>query len=109
MARQTVVTHIDDIDGTPAAETLTFAIDGVDYEIDLSEANAMSLREGLRTYTRAGRRTGAPVSRPSGRAVARTDKEQLDAMRRWARENGYEVSDRGRISNAVRDAYNSAK
>lgn len=107
MARQTVVTHIDDTDGTAADETVTFAIDGVDYEIDLSAANAMSLREGLREYTRAGRRVGAPAGRPSGRAVARTDKEQLDAMRRWARENGYEVSDRGRISNAIRDAYNA--
>ncbi len=108
MARKTVVTQIDDIDGTVADEAVTFAVDGISYEIDLSSANAAALREALSTYIGAGRRVGGQ-GRPRGSGPARTDKEQLDAIRRWARENGFDVSDRGRISKAVREAYNAAR
>lgn len=108
MARKTVVTQIDDLDGTAADEAVTFAVDGASYEIDLSSANAAALREALSTYISAGRRVGGQ-SRPRGSGPARTDKEQLDAIRRWARENGFDVSDRGRISKAVREAYNAAR
>jgi nucleoid-associated protein Lsr2 len=62
----------------------------------------------LAAYVAAGRRVGG--AQRVGRSVAaRTDKDQLDAMRRWARENGYEVSSRGRISNVIRNAYNAAR
>ncbi|WP_298132937.1 Lsr2 family protein [Micropruina sp.] len=108
MARTTVVTQIDDLDGTVADEAVNFAVDGVSYEIDLSSANAAALRGALSTYISGGRRVGGQI-RPHGSGPARTDKEQLDAMRRWARENGFEVSDRGRISKAVREAYNTAR
>lgn len=108
MAQKTLVIVEDDLGGGAADESVTFALDGVTYEIDLSEANARSLREGLRGYIAAGRRLGGP-RRVGGTAPARTDREQLDAMRRWARENGYEVSSRGRISKVVRDAYNTSR
>lgn len=106
MARKTVVTYIDDLDGSAADGTVNFGLDNVEYEIDLSDANASALRDALSLYISAGRRVGG-ASRGRGRATARTDREQLDAMRRWARENGFEVSDRGRISKAVREAYNA--
>ncbi|MFT4218829.1 MAG: Lsr2 family protein [Micropruina sp.] len=109
MARKTVVTHIDDIDGTTADETVTFSLDKVDYEIDLSSANAAALREALSAYVGAARRLGGQAARGRGTRPARTDPEQLAAMRRWARENGFEVSDRGRVSKVVRDAYNAAR
>lgn len=108
MARKTIVMVEDDLDGGAADESVTFALDGVTYEIDLSEANARSLREVLGGYIAAGRRVGG-ARRVGGNVSARTDREQLDAMRRWARENGYEVSPRGRISNAVRDAYHASR
>lgn len=108
MVRKTVVTHIDDLDGTAADETVTFSLDGVDYEIDLSTANAGALREALSVYVGAAHRSGGPSRARTGGGPARTDREQLNAMRRWARENGFEVSDRGRISKAVREAYNAA-
>lgn len=108
MARKTIVSMEDDLSGGAADESVTFALDGVTYEIDLSAVNARSLRDVLAGYIAAGRRVGG-ARRVGGSSPARTDREQLDAMRRWARENGYEVSARGRISNAVRDAYNTAR
>lgn len=108
MAQKTIVLVEDDLSGGAADESVTFALDGMTYEIDLNAANARSLRDVLASYIAAGRRMGGP-RRVGGGAPARTDKEQLDAMRRWARENGYDVSSRGRISNVVRDAYNAAR
>ena len=108
MAQKTIVVVEDDLSGGAADESVTFALDGVTYEIDLSAENARSLRDVLAAYLAAGRRLGG-VRRVGGSAPARTDKDQLDAMRRWARENGYEVSSRGRISNVIRDAYNAAR
>ena len=108
VAQKTIVIVEDDLGGGAADESVTFALDGVTYEIDLSEANARSLRDALGPYVAAGRRVGG-ARRVGGSASARTDKEQLDAMRRWARENGYEVSSRGRISKVVRDAYNASR
>ena len=108
MAQKTIVIVEDDLGGGAADESVTFALDGVTYEIDLSEANARSLRDALGPYVAAGRRVGG-ARRVGGSASVRTDKEQLDAMRRWARENGYEVSSRGRISNVVRDAYSASR
>ena len=108
MAQKTIVLVEDDLSGGSADESVTFALDGVTYEIDLSTANARALRDVLAAYVAAGRRAGG--AQRVGRSVAaRTDKEQLDAMRRWARENGYEVSSRGRISNVIRNAYNAAR
>lgn len=108
MAQKTIVIVEDDLGGGAADESVTFALDGVTYEIDLSEANARTLRDALSRYVTAGRRVGG-AHRIGGSVSARTDKEQLDAMRRWARENGYEVSSRGRISKVVRDAYNASR
>ena len=108
MAQKTIVLVEDDVSGGSADESVTFALDGVTYEIDLSAANARALRDVLAAYVAAGRRVGG--AQRVGRSVAaRTDKDQLDAMRRWARENGYEVSSRGRISNVIRNAYNAAR
>ncbi|MFZ1412325.1 MAG: Lsr2 family protein [Micropruina sp.] len=108
MAQRTIITLEDDLTGGIADESVTFALDGVTYEIDLNAANAQALREGLSTFIAAARRAGGG-RRVGGGAPARTDKEQLDAIRRWARENGHQVSSRGRISQVVRDAYNAER
>ena len=110
MAKKVQVTLVDDIDGSEAVETVSFAVDGTSYEIDLSKANAKKLRDALATYVASARRAGRvrAAGGRSGRATARADREQIQAVREWARRNGHKVSDRGRVPASVLDAYNAA-
>lgn len=110
MSRKIQVILMDDVDGSEAKETVAFAIDGVDYEIDLSEANAKAIREAFAPWVGHARRVaGRAASRgkrvDTSPAAPRPD---LAAMRAWARENGYAVSDVGRLSATVRSAYEAA-
>jgi hypothetical protein len=99
----------DDIDGTDADETVTFALDGVNYEIDLSAANADKLREALSLYIGHGRKvSGRRRSAGGRRSVASTSGPSAAEIRAWARENGYDVPERGRVSAEVREAYAAA-
>lgn len=118
MSKRTVEIVIDDIDGKELKEgegqTVTFAIGRSQYELDLSEKNAEKFYDTLKPYTDVARKIGSsrigsqPVGAGTGRGAARTDKEQLQAIRDWARKQGIEVSDRGRIGKQVRDAYDAA-
>ena len=113
MAQQTTVRFIDDLDGSDAAGTFDFALDGRQYQIDLSDENAAKLRDALAPYVGVARKAGG---RGRGRAVrqvavaapTRSNRDQTAAIREWARANGHEVSDRGRISKSVMDAYQAA-
>ncbi|MGH3929104.1 MAG: histone-like nucleoid-structuring protein Lsr2 [Pseudonocardiaceae bacterium] len=111
MAQKVTVHLIDDVDGSTAEETVEFGIDGVSYEIDLSGGNAGKLRDLLADFVSnarkaGGRRKGAVSPRRStGAGRASVDREQNAAIREWARKNGYNVSDRGRIPAEVLDAY----
>ncbi len=118
MARKVVISLIDDLDGeSPAAETVVFALEGVTYEIDLSEDNAARLREQLEFWIEHARKVGgrkrsktaagtAPAARKSGSGSA--GREQTAAIREWARNNDLPVSARGRISAEIVEAYNKA-
>lgn len=108
MAQRVQVILEDDIDGGDASETVTFGLDGVTYEIDLNDDNAGSLRDAMAPYTGAGRRVSGRRSSGSGGSSRRSSKEDLTKIREWARSKGYQVSDRGRISAEVRDAYAKA-
>jgi hypothetical protein len=114
MAQKIQVLLVDDLDGGEANETVSFALDGTGYEIDLSTDNAAKLREALAAYVgharRAGRGQGriAGSTRSGSRASVRVDREQTQAIREWARKSGHKVSERGRIPASVMDAYNSA-
>jgi hypothetical protein len=116
VAKQTTVILVDDLDGSEAVEQVEFAVDGKSYEIDLSEDNAAKLRDSLASFVAAGRRSGGSARRGRGQrataeapaAPARADREATAAIRTWARENGHEVSERGRIPKAVVEAYQSA-
>jgi hypothetical protein len=110
MAQKVQVVLTDDIDGSEADETIQFALDGVSYEIDLSDANAEALREALAPYAEAARRVGGRASRRSGSSKSRSGGERVDMsnVRAWARDNGYQISDRGRVSGEVRAAYEAA-
>lgn len=112
MAQKVLVEMLDDIDGGPATQTVPFGLDGVDYEIDLSDDNAAALRAELAQYVAAGRRTGGRKVRvaagPSA-APAPADRERSRAIRAWATENGYQISERGRIPSDVVAAYEQAE
>ena len=119
MATRTTVLIVDDLDGSEGAESLSFALDGASYEIDLSEKNAGKLRDALATYVASARRVdggrrgpGRPKAVKAVKASrgSRTapDREQTAAIREWARANGYEVSERGRLSAAVQQAFEAA-
>lgn len=108
MARKVIVTLVDDFDGkSQAEETVSFALDGVSYEMDLSAANAGELRGLFEQWTPYARKVGRA---PRGKAQSRSasDREQTQAIRDWARKNGIEVSTRGRIAAEVVEAYKEA-
>lgn len=96
MAQKTVVELVDDLDGGEADETVTFALDGVDFMIDLSAENANRLRDTLAEYVGHARRT----DKRNGKATARgtNGKPDTQAIREWARSQGENVAERGRIS-----------
>jgi hypothetical protein len=116
MAQRVNVVLVDDIDGSDAVETVTFALDGVEYEIDLSDQNAGKLREAMSVYVGHGRRTGGRRRSGSGQSEqktsrsrsASTDGPTASEIREWARANGHTVPDRGRVSSEVREAYAAA-
>jgi hypothetical protein len=102
MARRTVVTLEDDLEGGPAAETLRFGVDGSDYEIDLSEKNAATLHKVLAPFVARARKAGSSARRPVRTAASRRRSHDI---RVWAMEQGIELSDRGRIPASVVDKY----
>ena len=115
MAQKTIVQLIDDLDQGSADETVSFGLDGTSYEIDLSAKNAAKLRDSLATYIANARRSGRSGGRPAapgrrGRSRgSRGDREQTQAIREWARKNGFSISERGRIPANVLDAYNAKR
>ena len=110
MAKQTVVTLVDDLDGSEATESVPFGIDGKGYEVDLSAANAERLRGLLAPFVasarKASKRGGGPAAATRTRR-ATVDREQSQAIREWARGQGLTVSDRGRIPALVLEKYHA--
>ncbi len=110
MAQRVHIILEDDLDGGNADETVKFGLDGASYEIDLSTNNAASLRDVLAQYVASARRgSGNRGSRrsPRGRSGG-GDANNASQMRDWAREHGYTVSDRGRVSADIKAAYDAA-
>ena len=108
MAQSVKIILEDDIEGGPADETVQFGLDGRQYEIDLSTANAEKLREALRLYAAAGRRAQGKPARTI-RPRSSGGNPETAKIRAWAKENGHQVSDRGRIHQSVKDAYYAAQ
>ena len=114
MAKQVIQRLIDDVDGGDADETVRFALDGVQYEIDLSKKNAAKMRNAIAPYVGAGSKVGRGVVVVGGRAargrsgaVAGVDREQNKAIRAWAKKEGRDISDRGRIPQEIVDDYHA--
>ena len=116
MARKVQVLLVDDVDGSTADETVSFGLDGAHYEIDLSADNAAAFRDALAGYVAAARKAGrsgsgsgkaaraasSPKPSPSG------DRAQNQAIRDWAKRNGLQVSERGRIPAEIVAKYHAA-
>jgi Lsr2 len=107
MAQKVQVLLVDDIDGSEATETVTFGLDGVGYEIDLSSGNAGGLRDELAQYVEHARKSGgAQVRRRRQRNGA--GREQSARIREWARSHGHKVNERGRIPANIVAEYEAA-
>ena len=104
MAQKVHITLEDDLDGSEAAETVSFGLDGKTYEIDLNDKHAATLRDALAKYVAAGRRA------TGGRAASRRTQVGTSAreIRDWARSNGHKVPERGRIPADIREAFEAA-
>ena len=114
MATATRTFLVDDLDGSTedveGVENVQISLDGTNFEIDLSATNAARLREKLAKYVDHGTRATPQKIRRSQRVVKppASGRDQVQAVRDWARQNGYTVSARGRISNSVQDAFAAA-
>jgi hypothetical protein len=108
MAQKVQVILVDDIDGGEAQETVSFSLDGVSYELDLSKKNAAKLRDAFAQYVASARRVSG---RGRGRGRGRTGGTRgtdTSAIRQWARDQGLKVSDRGRVPADILAKYEAA-
>ena len=107
MAQKIQVLFIDDLDGGEAAGTVRFGLDGTDYEIDLSTAHSDELRNALQQYITHGRRTGG-MARRAARSRRGSDGVDNARVREWAKGQGIEIKDRGRVPASVVEQYKTA-
>lgn len=113
MAQKVQVVLVDDLDGGAAEETVSFALDGVSYEIDLSAANAAQLRDAFAQWVGHGRRVGGRARTGAARRASgssgssRAASGQSQEIREWARANGFTVNERGRIPAEVKAAFDA--
>lgn len=109
MAQKVQIILEDDIDGSPAEETIQFGLDGKNYEIDLNKGHAKKLRSALAEFSGAARTVGRNGTKKSSAGMKRTEiGPDPKLIRDWARSNGHNVPDRGRIPGPVREAYDAA-
>lgn len=94
MAQKVETLLVDDLDGSHAEGTVRFSVDGADYEIDLSGSHAQQLRDALAPYISAARRTGPSPRRAAHKTTRASDPTEI---REWARAQGIDVKDRGRV------------
>ena len=110
MAQKVNIILVDDLDGGSADENVKFGLDGVNYEIDLSAANASELRSSLERFITAARKASGSRAAARGSAKAPSGGRGHDSaqIRQWARDNGYNVNSRGRIQAEIQEAYQKA-
>jgi pyridoxine/pyridoxamine 5'-phosphate oxidase len=112
MAQRVIQEFIDDIDGSEAERTFTFAVDGTDYEIDLSTQNIKEFHEAIAGFVESARKVkpsgdGRRVRKTSTSATGRS-RERTQAVREWARQQGHSINDRGRIPASIQQAFDQA-
>jgi hypothetical protein len=112
MAQKVLVQLVDDLDGTSSQDvsTVLFGLDGVTYEIDLTDDNAGRLRESLAEYVDSARRVGGRLKRGTRPAASgKPSASEAGQIREWAQDNGFELAGRGRIPSHVIEAYTKAQ
>jgi nucleoid-associated protein Lsr2 len=111
MAQKVIREFVDDIDGSPAERTFSFAVDGVSYEIDLSTQNIAEFKSAIGGFIESARKvkgsSGRRTRSPSG-GRGRQSREQTHAVREWARQRGHNISERGRIPASIQQAFDQA-
>jgi Lsr2 len=112
MAQKVITEFIDDIDGSPAERTFTFAVDGTNYEIDLSAQNIAEFKSAIGRFIESARKVRGSSSgrraRSAGAHDGRQSREQTQAVRQWARQHGHNISNRGRIPASIQQAFDQA-
>jgi hypothetical protein len=115
MAQKVVREFVDDIDGSPAERTFSFAVDGVFYEIDLSTQNIAEFKSAIGGFMESARKVkGSSGGRSGGRSRSagarggRQSREQTRVVREWARQHGHNISERGRIPASIQQAFDQA-
>lgn len=115
MAQKVTVEFVDDLDGSVitdgAGGTITFALEGKSYEIDLSGPNTEKLYEALNPFIESARPAAGSTNRRRSSSNSRTgsdSRDRLQEIREWAKSNGHQVASRGRISRDIQDAYERA-
>jgi nucleoid-associated protein Lsr2 len=112
MAQKVITEFIDDIDGSPAERTFTFAVDGTNYEIDLSTENIAEFKSAIGGFIESARKikgsSNGRRTRSSGTNNGRQSREQTQAVREWARQHGHNISNRGRIPSTIQQAFDQA-
>jgi hypothetical protein len=115
MAQKVITEFIDDIDGSPAERTFTFAVDGTNYEIDLSADNIAEFKSAIGGFIESARKVKVGTESSNGRRTRRDaasrsgqSRDQTQAVREWARQHGHNISNRGRIPASVQQAFDQA-
>jgi hypothetical protein len=108
MAQKVHIVLEDDLDGSEATQTVSFALDGTSYEIDLNDKNAAALRDAVATYVGHGRKVGGARRGRRSSASSSGGANSAKEIRDWARSNGHKVPERGRIPGEVREAFEAA-
>jgi Lsr2 len=112
MAQKVIREFVDDIDGSEAERTFTFAVDGTHYEIDLSTQNIKEFHEAIAGFVESARKVKASGNSRQTRKARTSDsgrsREQTQTVREWARQQGHRVNDRGRIPAAIQQAFDQA-
>ena len=113
MSTETITRLLDDLDGSEAERTVTFAWDGRTYEVDLSKKNIAAFEKTMKPYLAVARSARGASARPAGRSrqagPRARRRDDLQVIRDWARANGHSVSDRGRVSASIIEAYEAAR
>jgi hypothetical protein len=108
MAQKVQVSFVDDLDGSEAEGAVRFGLDGTEYEIDLNAAHAEALREALGKYVEHARKAGSGVSGRRPSRAPRRSRQDSTVVREWAKSQGLEVAERGRVSADVLAKYHEA-
>jgi hypothetical protein len=108
MAQKIQTLFIDDIDGGEAEGTVRFALDGTEYEIDLNAEHTEELRSALGEYVSHARKVGGTARKGTARSSRRTSTADTVAIRAWAREQGMDIKERGRVPATVLQQYHAA-